>query len=88
MKAANILETIGNTPHIRINRLFGDKAEVWIKSERSNPAASIKDRIALSMVEDAGSVGQAQARRRRSSSRPAATPASASPWSPRSRAIG
>ena len=37
MKAANILETIGNTPHIRINRLFGDQAEVWIKSERSNP---------------------------------------------------
>src|SRR3990170_3013204 len=53
MKAANILETIGNTPHIRINRLFGDRAEVWIKSERSNPAASIKDRIALSMIEDA-----------------------------------
>jgi cysteine synthase A len=52
MKAANILETIGNTPHIRINRLFGD-AEVWVKSERSNPAGSIKDRIALSMVEDA-----------------------------------
>jgi cysteine synthase A len=52
MKAANILETIGNTPHIRINRLFG-AAEVWIKSERSNPGASIKDRIALAMVEDA-----------------------------------
>ena len=52
MKAANILETIGNTPHIRVNRLFG-KAEVWIKSERSNPGASIKDRIALAMVEDA-----------------------------------
>jgi len=53
MKAINILETIGNTPHIRVNRLFGDKAEVWIKSERSNPGASIKDRIALSMIEDA-----------------------------------
>jgi cysteine synthase A len=52
MKAANILETIGNTPHIRVNRLFGD-AEVWIKSERSNPGASIKDRIALAMVEEA-----------------------------------
>ena len=50
MKAANILETIGNTPHIRINRLFGEGAEVWIKSERSNPAASIKDRIGLAMV--------------------------------------
>jgi cysteine synthase A len=58
MKAANILETIGNTPHIRLNRLFGDKAEVWIKSERSNPAASIKDRIALSMVEDAERSGK------------------------------
>ena len=53
MKAANILETIGNTPHIRLNRLFGDRAEVWIKSERANPGASIKDRIALAMVEDA-----------------------------------
>jgi cysteine synthase A len=52
MKAANICETIGNTPHIRINRLFGD-AEVWNKSERSNPGGSIKDRIALSMIEDA-----------------------------------
>jgi cysteine synthase A len=58
MKAANILETIGNTPHIRINRLFGEGAEVWIKSERSNPAASIKDRIALSMVEDAEASGK------------------------------
>lgn len=53
MKAVNILETIGNTPHIRINRLFGNGHEVWIKSERSNPGGSIKDRIALSMVEDA-----------------------------------
>ncbi|WP_395703164.1 cysteine synthase A [Aquabacterium sp.] len=52
MKAANVLATIGNTPHIRINRLFGN-AQVWIKSERSNPGGSIKDRIALSMVEDA-----------------------------------
>jgi cysteine synthase A len=52
MKADNILATIGNTPHIRINRLFGD-ARVWIKSERSNPGGSIKDRIALSMIEDA-----------------------------------
>jgi cysteine synthase A len=58
MKAANVLETIGNTPHIRINRLFGTSAEVWIKSERSNPAASIKDRIALSMVEDAERSGK------------------------------
>jgi cysteine synthase A len=52
MRAGNILETIGNTPHIRINRLFGD-AEVWIKSERANPGGSIKDRIALAMIEDA-----------------------------------
>jgi len=52
MKANNVLETIGNTPHIRINKLFGD-AEVWIKSERTNPGGSIKDRIALSMIEDA-----------------------------------
>ena len=58
MKAANVLETIGNTPHIRINRLFGDGAEVWIKSERSNPAGSIKDRIALSMVEEAEKSGK------------------------------
>ena len=58
MKAANILETIGNTPHVRLNRLFGDRAEVWIKQERANPAASIKDRIALAMVEDAESSGK------------------------------
>jgi cysteine synthase A len=51
-RAGSILETIGNTPHIRINRLFGD-AEVWVKSERANPGGSIKDRIALAMVEDA-----------------------------------
>jgi cysteine synthase A len=60
MKAANILETIGNTPHIRINRLFGD-AEVWNKSERSNPGGSIKDRIALSMIEDAERSGALKA---------------------------
>ena len=52
MKAANILETIGNTAHIRVSRLFPD-SEVWIKSERSNPGGSIKDRIALAMIEDA-----------------------------------
>ncbi|MCS6819693.1 MAG: pyridoxal-phosphate dependent enzyme, partial [Chitinophagales bacterium] len=52
MKAFNILETIGNTPHLKINRLFG-RANVWIKLERSNPGGSIKDRIALSMIEDA-----------------------------------
>ena len=53
MKASNILATIGNTPHVRINRLFGSAAQVWVKSERSNPGGSIKDRIALAMVEDA-----------------------------------
>ena len=53
MKAANILETIGNTPVVRINRLFGDRAEVWIKQDRANPGGSIKDRIAMAMVEDA-----------------------------------
>src|SRR6476646_7182373 len=58
MKAATILETIGNTSHVRINRLFGDKAEVWIKQERVNPGASIKDRIAMSMVEDAERSGK------------------------------
>ena len=58
MKAATILETIGNTPHVRVNRLFGDSAEVWIKQERANPGASIKDRIALSMVEDAEASGK------------------------------
>jgi cysteine synthase len=58
MKAANMLETIGNTPHVRINRLFGAEAEVWIKQERANPGGSIKDRIALSMVEDAERSGK------------------------------
>ena len=57
MKAVNILQTIGNTPHVRINRLFGPSAQVWIKSERSNPGGSIKDRIALAMVEDAEKSG-------------------------------
>ncbi len=56
MKANSILETIGNTPHIRVSRLFPD-AEVWIKSERSNPAGSIKDRIALAMIEAAEASG-------------------------------
>jgi len=53
MKADNILATIGNTPHIRINRLFGDTHQVWVKSERANPGGSIKDRIGLSMIEAA-----------------------------------
>ncbi|WP_418317522.1 cysteine synthase A [Piscinibacter sakaiensis] len=53
MRVDNILQTIGNTPHVRIQRLFGSSANVYIKSERSNPGGSIKDRIALAMVEDA-----------------------------------
>ena len=53
MRANNILETIGNTPSIRVNRLFGPDAQVWTKSERANPGGSIKDRIALAMVEAA-----------------------------------
>ncbi|GAD23859.1 cysteine synthase A [Acidovorax sp. MR-S7] len=60
MKADNILHTIGNTPHVRINRLFGPAAQVWVKSERSNPGGSIKDRIALAMVEEAERSGQLQ----------------------------
>jgi cysteine synthase A len=58
MRASSILDTIGNTPHIRINRLFGSAHEVWVKSERANPGGSIKDRIALSMVEDAERSGR------------------------------
>ena len=58
MKADNILATIGHTAHIRMNRLFGDSAEVWIKSERANPGGSIKDRIAVSMIEAAERDGQ------------------------------
>ena len=61
MKAENILATIGNTPHIRINRLFGAKHQVWIKSERANPGGSIKDRIGLSMIEDAERSGKLKA---------------------------
>lgn len=57
MQFASILDTIGNTPHVRINRLFGEQANVWIKLERANPGGSIKDRIALSMVEDAEASG-------------------------------
>jgi cysteine synthase A len=58
MKADTILQTIGNTPHVRIQRLFGHATQqVWIKSERANPGGSIKDRIALAMVEDAEKSG-------------------------------
>lgn len=57
MKATNILQTIGNTPHVKLNRIFGDTHEVWIKLEKANPAGSIKDRIALAMIEDAEQKG-------------------------------
>jgi cysteine synthase len=57
MKINSILDSIGNTPHLRINRMFGNKAEIWMKMERDNPGASIKDRIAKAMVEDAEKSG-------------------------------
>lgn len=60
MKADNVLATIGGTPHIRLARMFPDH-QVWVKSERSNPGGSIKDRIALAMVEDAESTGKLRA---------------------------
>lgn len=58
MKYNNILETIGNTPHIRVNRLFGEHHEVWMKAERANPGNSIKDRIAQAMITDAEASGK------------------------------
>jgi cysteine synthase len=57
MKANSILETIGNTPHVKINRLFSPDYSVWVKLEKANPGASIKDRIALSMIVDAEQKG-------------------------------
>jgi len=57
MRVKNILETIGNTDHVRINNLFSNQVEVWMKLERSNPGGSIKDRIGLSMIEDAENRG-------------------------------
>ena len=57
MKADSILDTIGNTPHVRLSRLFGDRVEVWMKLERANPGGSIKDRIGLSMIEAAEADG-------------------------------
>jgi len=57
MKAENILATIGNTPHVKINRLYPDTVAVWSKMERANPGGSIKDRIALAMIEDAEAKG-------------------------------
>jgi len=57
MKVNSILETIGNTPHVKINRLFPGDYSVWVKLEKTNPGASIKDRIALSMIDDAEKSG-------------------------------
>ena len=57
MKANSVLDTIGGTPHIRVNKLFGSSHKVWIKSERSNPGGSIKDRIGLAMIEAAEKSG-------------------------------
>ena len=57
MRVNNILETVGNTPHVRINRLYPETHQVWAKLERANPGGSIKDRIALSMIEDAEARG-------------------------------
>ncbi len=57
MRANSILETIGNTPHVRLNKIFGNTHEVWIKLEKTNPGSSIKDRIALAMIEDAEAKG-------------------------------
>jgi cysteine synthase A len=58
MKFNSVLEAIGNTPHIRINRLFGDTHEVWTKSEKANPGGSIKDRIGVAMIEAAEKAGK------------------------------
>ena len=57
MKANSILDTVGRTPHVRIRRLFDPRVEVWMKLERANPGGSIKDRIALAMIEDAEAAG-------------------------------
>jgi cysteine synthase len=57
MKAGTILDTIGRTPHVRLNRLFDRRVEVWMKLERANPGGSIKDRIAVSMIEEAEKSG-------------------------------
>jgi cysteine synthase A len=57
MKAQNILETIGRTPVVKVNRLYGPSANVWVKLERANPGGSIKDRIAYQMVSDAEATG-------------------------------
>ncbi len=60
MRADSILDTIGDTPHVRLSRLFGDRVEVWMKMERANPGGSIKDRVALAMITDAEERGVLQ----------------------------
>ncbi|MFY8003472.1 MAG: cysteine synthase A [Chitinophagaceae bacterium] len=57
MKAANILQTIGNTPHVQLNKVLGNQHQIWMKLEKTNPGASIKDRIALAMIEQAEADG-------------------------------
>lgn len=57
MRVTSIVDVIGNTPHLRINKLFGNEVEVWVKLEKQNPGGSIKDRIALSMIRDAEKLG-------------------------------
>ena len=66
MTYKNVLELIGHTPEVKINRLFGEKANVFIKLERLNPGGSIKDRIALAMIEDAEAKGILKKRYRNS----------------------
>ena len=84
----SILETIGNTPHVRINRLFDPRVTVWAKQERVNPGGSIKDRIALGMIEDAEKAGHHRARLGAHRAHLGQHRASASPWSPRSKDTG
>ena len=84
---ANILETVGNTPVVKINKLAPAGVNLYVKVEAFNPLGSVKDRLALGVIEDAERSRRAQARARPSSRRPAATPASASPWSAPPRAI-
>ena len=57
VKFNNVLESVGDTPHVRVNRILGEQHEVWLKLERANPGGSIKDRIALAMIEAAEAAG-------------------------------
>ena len=82
----NILETVGKTPVVRINRLAPQNVQLYVKIEAFNPLGSVKDRLALGVIEDAERTASSSPVRP-SSRRRAATPASASPWSARRRAI-